>query len=114
MAISETDSGTNVLVIGAETTLNTVTPNTTDGVYQLLVDVSNLAAGDVLEIRIKEKAKSGGTQRTIFTSVLSNAQGTDSAAWASPSLILMHGWDMTLKQTAGTGRSFDWSIRAVS
>lgn len=111
MALAELYSGTNTLVLNTETTLNSVTPNTTDGVYQLFVDVSNMVAGDILEIRIREKVTSAGTQRAIFMSTLANAQGGDSAIWVSPSLLLMHGWAMTLKQTGGTGRAFAWSIR---
>lgn len=114
MAIAEAYSGTNVLVIGAEATLNTVTPETTDGVYQLVVDTTTLAAGDTLEIRIKEKVISGATQRGGLIQTLVNAQATDDRLWFSPSLILLHGWDMTLKQTAGTGRSIPWSIRRVA
>lgn len=114
MALAELYSGTNTLVLSTETTLNTVTPNTTQGVYQLFVDVNNMASGDILEIRIKEKVKSTGTQRVVFSSTLANAQGADNAIWASPSLLLKHGWAMTLKQTGGTGRAFDWSIRYAS
>jgi hypothetical protein len=34
--------------------------------------------------------------------------------WVSPSFVLMNGWDMTLRQTAGTGRAYPWSIRKVA
>jgi hypothetical protein len=44
--------------------------------------------------------------------MLSNAQ--DEPVWVSPSLILMHGWQIQLKQTLGTARSFPWSIRKVA
>lgn len=118
MAISEAYSGTASLTVGVETTLNTVDPDTTDGVYQLFVDTSGLSSSGVLavlEIRVKEKVVSGGTQRTVFTSVLTNAASTDNAIWVSPSLILMHGWSMTLKQTgSGLGSSIPWSIRVVA
>lgn len=114
MAISEAYTGTQTAVVSTEHTLNTTTPETTDGIYQLFVDVANLAAGDALEIRVKEKVVSAGSSRVIFASILVGAQGADSAAWVSPSLILLHGWDMTIKQTAGTARTFPWSIRKVA
>lgn len=114
MALAELFSGTNTLTIGTEVTLNTVSPNTTKGVYQLFVEVANMVAGDILEIRIKEKALSTSTQRVVFSNTLANAQGVDNALWVSPSLLLMHGWSMTLKQTGGAGRAFAWSIRYAS
>jgi len=112
MAISEAYSGTQTATIGTEHVLNTTTPETTDGIYQLVVDLANMAAGDILELRIKEKPISTGTQRTAWTQTFSHAQSDP--LFMSPTVILLHGWDMTLKQTAGTGRSFPWSIRKVA
>jgi flagellar basal body L-ring protein FlgH len=114
MAITQLYNGTNTLGIGSETVLNSVTPNTTDGVYQLVIDTRNMLAGDVLEIRIKEKTIAASSQGTAIISTLSGVQGSDNNVYFSPALTLMHGWDMTLKQTAGTGRTFEWSIRQVA
>lgn len=114
MAITEHEAGSQTATITTEHTLNTTSPETTDGVFQFFVDLDAMAVGDVLELRVKEKCRSGDTQRTVFTSVVSNDQGADSALWASPSLVLLHGWAFTLKQTAGTGRAFPWSIRKVA
>ena len=86
--------------------------NTDDGVYQLWVDGSNMAKGDEFIIKIKEKVRaSGGTQRTVFSAILSDSQ---SEAFVTPTLILMNGWDMTIQRTAGSDRSFDASIRKVA
>ena len=114
MAIAEHASGTQTATINTEHTLNGTTPETTDGIYQFFVDLDAMVLGDILELRIKEKAISGGTQRTGLTAILAHDPSTDSNLWVSPSLILLHGWDFTLKQTAGTGRAFPWSIRKVS
>jgi hypothetical protein len=112
MPISEHASGTQAATVGTEHTLNTTSPDTTDGAYQLVVDLSAMALGDKVELRIKEKALSAGTQRQAVVFTFANAQ-TD-ALFISPAVLLLHGWDMTLKQTAGTGRSFPWSIRKVA
>lgn len=114
MAISEAYSGTQTATINTEHTLNTTSPETTDGIYQIVIDINAMALGDTTEIRVKEKAISTGTQRTAETFVLSQAASADSNLWVSPSLILLHGWDVTLKQTAGTGRAYPWSIRKVA
>jgi len=89
----------------------TLTPITTDGVYQVFIDTGNMALGDQYKIRIKEKVTSGGTQREIYAATLTGAM-TDN--WVSPSLILLHGWDVTVQKLAGTDRSFSWSIRQVA
>jgi len=112
MAISEAYSGSQTATISTEHVLNTTTPETTDGIYQVWVDTANMVAGDIVELHIKEKVISSGTIREALIATLSGAQSD--AAWVSPSMILMHGWDVTLKQTAGTGRVFPWSIRKVA
>lgn len=116
MAISTAHAtGSQTAVIGTEHTLNPTTPETTVGMFQLVVDLSAMQAGDTVELRVKEKAQNAaGTQRTVFTDTYSDAQSADSASYASPALILGNGWDMTLKQTAGTGRAYPWSIRSVT
>jgi hypothetical protein len=114
MAISEHGSGSQTAVINTEHVLNATTPETTDGIFQFVVDIDAMAVGDTTELRIKEKCRTGDTQRTILTSVLLNDPSADSNLWVSPSYLLMHGWDFTLKQTAGTGRAYPWSIRKVA
>jgi hypothetical protein len=112
MAISEHATGSQACTVGTEHTLNSTTPETTDGIYQLYLDVSALVAADVLEIRIKEKCRTGDTIRQLLLSTLAGAQSDP--LWCSPSLILLNGWDMTIKQTAGTSRTILWSIRKVA
>lgn len=95
-------------------TTNTAGPDTdtTDGVFQCFIELNNLAAGDTFEYKVYEKTQSGSTQRLVYWSRFSGVQG--SPVWVSPSLILMHGWDMTIKKIAGTDRSISWSIRQVA
>ena len=92
---------------------NSTTPAsiTDDGVYQVFIDTGNMAAGDQYKIRVKEKVTSGGSQREIYAATLTGAM-TDN--WVSPSLILIHGWDVTVQKLAGTDRTFAWSIRKVA
>lgn len=111
MAISQHATGTQTTVLNTEHTLNTTSPDTTSGVYQLYVDTAVMIMGDFVEIRIKEKVISGGTSRVVWMSGLANIQ--DQPAVASPALILMHGWDMTIKQTGGTVHAYPWSIRKL-
>ena len=114
MAISEHATGTRTAGTPPEasfTVLGTTT-DTTDGVFQFFIDTAAMARGDTIEIQVLEKVTSGSTQYLVFEAMLSNAQ--DEPVWVSPSLILMHGWQIQLKQTLGTARSFPWSIRKVA
>jgi hypothetical protein len=114
MAITEAYTE-NALIGSTEYSLTndstTIAAQTADGVYQVFIDTGNMAAGDQFRIKIKEKVYSGGTQRDIYAAVLTGAM-TDN--WVSPSLILMHGWDVTIQKLAGTDRTFYWSIRKVA
>jgi hypothetical protein len=85
--------------------------DTTDGVFQVFLDVADMIAGDELQIRIYEKVRSSDTQRVVYQSTLVGAQSQP--IWVSPSLILMHGWDVTLDAIAGT-ITVNWSIRQVA
>ncbi len=114
MAIAELYTGTEA--VGAtEHSLTTDTSgpdaDTTDGVFQVFLDLNDMVAGDQLQIRIYEKVTSSSTQRIVYEAILTGAQAQP--VWASPSLILMHGWDVTLDALAGT-ITVDWSIRQVA
>jgi hypothetical protein len=89
----------------------TLTPKTTAGVYQAFIDLANLAAGDIFDLKIYEKVTSGGTQRVIYRTTFANVQP---GPFVSPTLILMNGFDITLIKTAGTDRSISWSVRQVA
>lgn len=114
MAIAELYSGTEA--VGAtehSCTTDTSGPDadTTDGVFQVFLDVSDMVAGDQLQVRIYEKVRSADTQRVVYEAILTGAQAQP--IWVSPSLVLLHGWDVTLDALAGT-ITVNWSIRQVS
>lgn len=114
MPITELYSGTEA--IGAtewSLTTDTAGPDadTTDGVFQVFLDVSDMVNTDILQIRIYEKVRSGDTQRIVDEYILRDAQTVP--IWVSVSLVLMHGWDITLDALAGT-ITVNWSIRQVA
>lgn len=89
----------------------TLTPRTEDGVYQAWFDTANIAIGDQYQFRIYERITSGGTQRIAYEAILT---GSMADSWVFPSLMLLHGWDVTIRKLAGTDRSIGWSIRQVA
>lgn len=114
MAILEYKTGTASISTTEYSLVNnstTLASDTTAGVYQIFIDMSNMVSGDEYNIEIREKVISGGTQRSIYSAQLEGAQ---SQPFVTPSLILMHGWDVTVNQITGTARSISWSIRTVA
>ncbi len=85
---------------------------TDDGIYQVFLDLSALANGDVFQFRGYEKVQAADTQRCFVEFTLTHAQNTPN--WVSDSFILLHGWDFSLKKIAGTDRAITWSIRKVA
>ena len=111
MAVAELEAGSYTDTPSTTwDTINTTTPQTTDGAFQFFADVANLAAGEVFEIRVIEKVQnSSGTQREAWRVCLNGVQ--DKPCVYSPTLLLLHGWDFQMRQINGTGRAIPWSIR---
>lgn len=92
------------------TTEHTLLDTATAGDYQFKVNLVNMANGDVLELRIYDKVLSADGYGVAFSAVYTDAQGTDGEIAVSPPLMMPNGGKFTLKQTAGTGRSFKWVV----
>ena len=89
----------------------TIATKTDDGPIQVFLDLNALAAGDAYTFTVYEKVASAGTQRVLWRSYFRDAQ--TEPHWVSPSILVTHGWDVTLDRTAGTDRTIAWSIRTV-
>lgn len=88
---------------------STVLAEQTDiGTFQVFLDLAAMTFADQYEICIKEKTRSGATQRIIYKSIIT---GLMSPTWVSPALMLGIGWDVTVKKLTGTDRTVLWSIR---
>jgi hypothetical protein len=70
-----------------------------------------MTASESYNLTVKEKVTSTGSQKDIYGLYL---EGTQPSPVVLPSLILMHGWDVTVTKTAGTDRAISWSIRQVA
>lgn len=86
-------------------------PQTTDAMVQIWIDLANMVAGDEYRFRLYEKVTSGGTQRLVDQRYYSGPQSCP--AIVIPGLILLNGWDATLLQVTGSARTIGWSIRRV-
>lgn len=109
MALVESQNGSQAATISTNHTLGS--EETTDAYYQLVVDVSVMQAGDVLELSAELKVKTGGTARVCALATYRDVQ-TEAATFSVP-IPNIYGLTFKLKQTAGTGRTYDWSILRV-
>ncbi len=101
-------SGTQTATIGTEHSLNT---DTTNRVYIFVVDTVNMVNADELELRINTIVLTGGTARLAYIASYSHVQSAPiKFSVPVPADISI---EITLKQTAGTGRSYPWALLAV-
>ncbi len=107
---SATIGATPVSLVTGTTTLQTVTD--APGIYQVCLDLSALTSTDVIELDILEAATAAGAQRLAYTQRL--AGPVAEPIYLTPSLVLMHGWDVRLAKLAGTDRAVSWSLRRVA
>lgn len=101
-------SGAQLTVISTEHTLATITD---DGTYVLYVDLQPMALADEVELRVKVKVKSDGTTRDFLLETFTNVQGPE--VTASIPVASINECVFTLKQTAGSVRTFNWEIVAL-
>ncbi len=112
MAISEFDNISAVTISSSEISIlsgtTSLSPSTSAGAYQLIIDASTMAKADEFRVRIYEKCLSGGTQRVLAQWTMLGAQ---SELFVTPTFMLLQGWDMTIIKIAGTDRAFTASVR---
>ncbi len=95
-------------MVGTEHTLAT---SVTGKTYVLCVDCGAMVNGDILELRLLTKVLSGGTSRLAYYVVYAHIQGQPQKySVPVPANIELVA---TLKQTAGTARSYPWSLLSL-
>lgn len=108
MTLIVTASGTQTATVGSNHDLTTLTGPKT---FTLMIDTSNMVFGstnDELELRIKTKALTGGTERLTYYAYFVGAQ--DMPVKISIPVPVPYTATVSLKQTFGTSRNFDWNI----
>lgn len=104
MAISVKAAGSQLTVLSTEHTLL----DTTDpGTYALVVNLTPLALGDTVVLRIYGRAAVANTP-LAFLQAYSNALGTPLSQ--SFHIIAPYGAKFTITQTAGSVRTFEWVV----
>jgi hypothetical protein len=115
MSVTAEQNGTQTASIGTEHTLCDVDAA---GVFTLHVDCVNMAAGDLLEIRVKQIILTGGTRRVAYFQAYYDAQATDDLVKITDpignELTDSGSLRFTLKQVRGTGRDFPFKVLKYS
>ena len=114
MAVTSFASGTQTATVTTEHSLTSVTES---GVFVFLVDTVNMAAGDVLELRVNKIALASGTKRAhLFVAYYGAQAAHDLMKQSIPipnDLTDANSIECTLKQTFGTGRAYPWKVLKV-
>lgn len=115
MAVTTFASGTQSTTV---TTEHFVSSPNQAGVFQLVLDLVNLASGDYLEIRCYKMTLTGGTARVHDVQTVQDAQPTDAIIWKSEPLVNdlaeTNGCRFSIKQTLGSTRNIPWSVIKVA
>lgn len=87
---------------------------TTTCIMQVHIGFQNIVNGAQYELKVKRQTTSTATRGTIHFETIANSQGT-AAKYASPSLIVGHSWDVTLRNSGtATDVLIDYSIDTVT
>ena len=111
MTLVLSSSGSTLLVTGTEVTLyNPTTVKRFDG----YVDLTPMASGDTIEIRVYVQIDTLGSYRQYNVQTFTDAQTTYPLLYI-PMLPSDIGWKLTAKQiTGGTARTLTWRIYEVA
>jgi hypothetical protein len=106
--VTLSSSGTQLAVINTEHTLYNPT---TSKWFSAYIDLTNMVSGDTTEIRAYVISKTAGSYIIYYKNTYVDAQ-TYPLVYISP-MPSDIGWKLTLKQTVGTGRNYDWRVYEV-
>ncbi len=109
MTVAVADSGSQTATISTEHDLTT---QTSPGTFVLCLDAANLAAGDVVVLRVYGKARTGDTERLLYRGTYGPVPPAAPLLQSLP-IVTPHHARFTLTQTAGTGRAFPWAVYSL-
>lgn len=108
MTVWTNQKGTQTAVISTE---HTLAQNSNANTFQFSVDMTNMANGDITELRVYRIVNASAIQ--IANGIYANIQANPLKEYRfTASQGVANGIKVTLKQTGGTGRNFDWELLA--
>jgi len=111
VAVTAHASGTQTTTVPTEHFLTS--PNVA-GTFTLHLDTVNMAAGDIIEIRIYQMVLTAGTQRVAYYQRYFDQQPTDDlikiSVPISNELTDTNALRFSLNQVQGSSRTFPWKV----
>lgn len=95
---------------GSEDVLASSTSLSVGAIFQPIIDVSNMADGDVLVVKTYKQANGSGSLVEESAVSFANAQSDDTPPLPVTACANGVGYKVTLTQTAGTNRTYQWSV----
>ncbi len=103
------DSSDTTTADGTEQTLAALTANK---YYSAHVNLSEMAASDITILRLYIKVLTGSAYALYWKETYNDAQ-TDQEIIFIPPQPSVWAWKLTLEQTAGTNRDYEWQVYKV-
>ena len=104
-----TEDSTGTLSISGSTETDLSAAATTAGVFEAHIDLTNLAAGQILTVRAYSKITSGGSLVQADEWQIGPVPPSE-VHWISPPLASVHQWKFTAEYDGSSATSFAWSI----
>lgn len=112
MGVTLSSSGTQVCSV--QGTEYSIISSFGTGVYIVTLDLSDLAAGEVLVCRAKAKVLSGGSAVLMYTATYSGVQAEPCVSSIPLPIGYTSGGSFTLQQTSGSGASIPWNYMTLT
>ncbi len=116
MAISEAFTGSasiSTTEYDLPSASTTKSSQTSDGIFQVFLDLSAMTATESYRLRIYEKTRSSTVSQGLVEDItISGVQSEP--VYVTPPLLFLHAWTVTLTLLQGTPRTIEWSIRQVA
>ena len=114
MAPTVVDSGTQTAIVGTEHTLEDIASAST---IVATFNLKNMVTGDTVELRVYNKTLTGDTitagSTTTLAYLATYAHVQGEPVVATVPVTVGYAAKVTLKQTAGTARNFDWNVLSL-
>lgn len=111
MALTVVDSDTTT----TDGTEQTLVEETTAGVYNAFIDMTNLAGGttpDIVRIRVYIKVLTGGTARVLIDKQYVGGLIGDNPIFHY-AIPVAYYYKLTIDRDQGTDRAYDWHVTRV-
>lgn len=107
MATQEASGTVTITTVGTEQTITTIT---TAKPFQAFVNISNLQAGEYVQINIKRKVLSTDISGYVDKRIYSWLDAAMTPVAVFGGLLSTVEYDLTINQLTGTARTFSWSV----